>query len=104
MLDWAEGQGGLKQHVRELLQTALCLGVGVLRDAAMLAAGAPASRLLNQDLERELEDSVKLYDPAGMFFIVRKMVEAVEDIGGYVDPGLAVENIFRVIREARKRG
>jgi DNA polymerase-3 subunit delta' len=104
LMQWAESKGGLKQHVRELLQQALSLGVGLLRDTAMLVGGAPLAHLLNKDLEGELRDAAGLYAPAGLFYCVRQIVEAVEDIGGYVDPGLAVENIFRVIRDARKRG
>ena len=59
---------------------------------------------LNPDLEVELLRGVDYYPVERLFHLLDAVQEAGEDIAGYVDPGMVTENLFRSVREARKRG
>lgn len=104
LMAWAKSaeRAGLKQVVRERLALSLHLGAALFRDLAALKEEAGGCHLLNEDIESDLREAACLYEPSGIFLACAQMVEAAEDIAGYVDPGLAVENVFRVIREIRK--
>ena len=104
LMDWAAGAGGVKQALRERLRTALELWAGIVRDLTVLAGGGGAEHLLNPDLEAELEEAVGTYPVERLFRLLDEIQEAGEDVAGYVDPGLVTENLFRSVREARKRG
>lgn len=106
LMDWARAgaSGNLKHPVRERLRLSLGLCAGLLRDMVVLRAGGDVNQLLNSDLEKTLRRAVKMYEMSGLFFAARTVVDAVADITGYIDPGLATEKVFRIIRETRKRG
>jgi hypothetical protein len=104
LIEWANQKGNLRQQLREYLRLSLHLATGLLRDIAVLLEGAQGRHLLNQDLEKPLKEATLLYDLPGLFYAIQQIVENTADITGYVDPGLAVENTFRIIREVRKRG
>ncbi|MHC4943651.1 MAG: DNA polymerase III subunit [Planctomycetota bacterium] len=104
LMEWAQsGEGGnLKHPVRERIRLSLNLCAGLLRDLAMLKEGTRGCHILNQDIEHELEGAAGNYGLSGLFFAGQEVLEASADILGYVDPGLAAEKVFRVIREIRK--
>ncbi|MFH1998616.1 MAG: DNA polymerase III subunit delta' [Planctomycetota bacterium] len=104
LMKWAQDGGDWngKHQVREKLRLALGLGAGLLRDVAILSQGVEYHHLMNQDLHMELESATRFYRLSGLFYAVSQLVDAASDISGYIDPGLAVENVFRIIREMRK--
>jgi DNA polymerase-3 subunit delta' len=102
LMKWAAEKSGLKQEIREKLRLSLSLAAGLLRDMAMIMEDVEASQLLNVDLEKSLSEATRLYEMQGIFYVLRQIQEAAADINGYVDPGLSIENVFRVIRDVRK--
>lgn len=104
LLAWAAGEGLLKQAVRERLRTVLWLWAGLLRDLVVLACGGTGEHLVNIDLEVDLREAVERYPLERLFHLLAEIQEAGEDIAGYVDPGLVMENLFRAVRDAGKRG
>lgn len=104
MMKWAQEQavGESKHQVRERLRMALNLGATLLRDVVILSQGAGADHLMNNDMQLELERASCYYRLSGLLYAIQQVVDASTDIAGYVDPGLALENVFRIIREMRK--
>lgn len=104
LMAWAEQAAGHRQAVREKLRAALELFAGFFRDILVLKEGGGDHHLLNRDYESRIREASALYEPVGLYHAVQGVVEAGDDISSYVDPGLAVEKVLRIIREVRKRG
>jgi len=101
---WCQGgdAGSLKPVQRERLRLSLELLAGMVRDLVALKTGALGCHLLNQDMEMDLRSATGYYGRAGLFMAGRRIAEASADIMGYVDQSLAVERVFRAIREIRE--
>jgi DNA polymerase-3 subunit delta' len=102
LMDWAAEGEESKQDLRRKLKLSFSIAAGIIRDMIVLMEGGELRHLLNIDLEEALRESVSIYDLHGLYFAANALVDATEDVAGYVDPGLAVDNVFRVIREIRK--
>ena len=120
LMSWASGEGETKQRQRERLRMALDIGATLIRDISVIesgaafevetedeseagdASGSGARFLLNPDLSIKLEGCLGLYTPRGLDHGMGAFVEGAEDLARYVDPGLAVENLLRTLRDMRK--
>jgi len=101
LMEWAKG-GDSRQELREKLGISCGLAAGLIRDIIVIIEGGESHQIKNLDFEIKLLDAAKLYEVSSLYYAFKTIVETAEDIAGYVDPGLAVENIFRVLRDLRK--
>jgi len=104
LVQWASGSKKSKQDLREKLMLSLDLCSGMLRDIALLIEGVENPRFLNTDMEKRLKEVAGCYTLTSLFYALPHLFDAVNDINSYIDPALAVENTFRVIRDSRRRG
>jgi len=101
VMSWAD-KADNKQEVRTRVRLLLTLALSIVRDILVLDACGEEASVLNSDCLSSLKPAATLYDTVLLTHSVDELLDMLELIDGYVDPGLVLEEAAVVIRKARK--